>query len=444
MKYRRQAIILLLVFALFLGELFSTPQPAHAAVSLPPLWDTAWTLNLSNQTTINTYLTARKSQEFDAVLMGFGDFGARNTALGNGATPFLGTVPSSVANVSDVLKPNAAGWSYIDSTLSSARDKGLTVGFLPLGNGGATTYVDALKDRYSGENRAYKYGVWLGNRYKNAKNFIWVLGGDVNPNEDPAVVTLTNSLASGIRSTGDSHPMTFQPSNSGTNSVHSSSYNFNSQSWLTFNSIQSTPLDPGTITHDIALNKPTGVLETGYEGKYTSSDILKFTWQAYFSGATYMTYGQTDMYQGQNAANTNGIKYSKIARDLVVSRGWLSYTPTSDFITSKSSTVASMRKSNSAAMIYLGSDASATVDMSKLNANTSVTVQCLDPTTGNVTTVSTYPASGTQSLTGGGLSNAVLLLDASAATGETTPPPPTTTFPAMRGCLEVTKTDIPE
>jgi hypothetical protein len=428
------------MFAMILSMLLSgLGTTVHATSNIPPLWDTAWTLNLSPQSTIDSYLQARKSQGFDVVLMGFGYFGTRNTAIGNGESPFLGTVSSDIA---DVRKPNEAAWRYVDNTISIARSKGLTVGFLPLGNGGATSYVAALQDRYSGENRAYKYGVWLGKRYKNTPNIIWMLGGDVNPNDDLSIVSFTNNLANGIRSTGDTHPMTYHPSNNIANGRRlSSSIWFNNQSWLTYNGIQSTPvIDTSSIRYDLSLtpSRQTGIQETRYESSNygagaSSREILEGTWLTYLNGASYMTYGQAGMYQGQNAASTDGIKYSKIARNELVSRNWLSYIPTRDFISSSDGTTASMRKGNSAAMIYLGSGASVTVKMSSLNAAANVAVQLLDPARGSLSTLGIYAANGTQSFSGGGLNNAVLLFDSTDGTDTvdgTTNPPPTTTQPS--------------
>lgn len=387
----------------------SAPSIGHL-----PLWDTAWTLELAPQSTVDAYLAARKSQGFDVVMMGFGDFGMRNTALGNGQKPFTATlsVPSGDP-VADVLKPNDAAWSYVDSTIQYAASQNLVICLLPLSNGSAARYVDALTDQSSGENRAYKYGQWLGNRYKNTPNLIWMLGGDVDATV-ANVVSLTNSLAAGIRDSGDTHSITFE-----TSGGESSSTFFNGQAWLTFNAIQYRPLSLSQIRTDLGLtpHKPTGVAETGYEdssyGSDVSSDeVLANTWQGYLTGAYYMTYGQAKMYTGQNTASTSGIAYSRIARDEVVSRGWLNYTPTSDFITTSSGTVTAMRKGNSAAMIYLGSNGSATVDMSRLNATGQVDAQRFDPKQGTAADLGTFPASGTHAFTRGNLSDAVILLDA--------------------------------
>jgi hypothetical protein len=375
-----------------------------------PLWDTAWTLNLAQRPTIETYLAARRHQGFDVVLCGFGDFGTRNTPLGDGERPFLANLSTPTDDpAADVLQPNSAAWSYVDATVSQANSDGLIVAFLPLGNTNATRYVAALTDQTPGENRAYRYGQWIGNRYKHATNLIWVLGGDVDISSE--VVTLTNHLAAGLQSTGAAQPITFHPG------WHSSSAGFQNQTWLTFNAIQEDNPVPD-IAADLALTprKPTGVMEENYETSpyqrgATADDVLSETWRAYLSGAAYVAYGQARMQQGQNPALTDGIRYSRIARDLVAARGWRSYTPTSDFIATSHGTIAAMRKSDTAAMIYLGKRASVMVSMSHFNATGYVRVQRFDPHTGGLTTLGVFVASGTRSFNGGGLTDAVILLD---------------------------------
>ncbi len=135
------------------------------------------------------------------------------------------------------------------------------------------------------------------------------------------------------------------------------------------------------------------------------------------SGASYMTYGRVTgpdpaSYNGSDPSETPGITYSRIARNLMVRRAWLSYRPSNNFISSSAGTIASLIKNHSAAMVYLGRGASVTLDLSSLNALGSVRVQRFNPTDGAVTHLGTFPASGTRTFDGGGLNNAVILLDA--------------------------------
>jgi hypothetical protein len=81
--------------------------------------------------------------------------------------------------------------------IDKAAELGLYIGFLP-------TWGDKIfKDNwgigpeiFNAEN-AKVYGKWLGNRYKNRKNIIWILGGDRNPRNEKDV-NLWRAMAAGI------------------------------------------------------------------------------------------------------------------------------------------------------------------------------------------------------------------------------------------------------
>jgi len=69
----------------------------------------------------------------------------------------------------------------VDYIINKAAENGLYIAFLP-------TWGDKLFKAGWGkgpevfnEANAKTHGKWLGNRYKNKKNLIWILGGDRNP-----------------------------------------------------------------------------------------------------------------------------------------------------------------------------------------------------------------------------------------------------------------------
>lgn len=420
MRSKHTVKVALVVAAVVLEGAFAR---SASAATLPVLWDTAWILQMSSQSTVDAYLQARASQGFDAIMIGVTNWDTQNTPLGNGSSPFLANykyVSSASESVADVSKPNAAGFAYIDHIIQQAATDGLDIALLPMTNGQPATYVAALTDAYSGENRAYNYGHWLGERYKGDSNVIWVLGGDVSPAYDSNVLPLTNSLAQGIRAAGATQPITFHAAEDWTNHVgKSSSIWFNGQSWLTFNMIQDHYSNLATLVQsDYSLGKPTGLGEGAYEGQASDSTIRSESYETYLSGGQYYTYGQLNNYQGQNSSETSDIKYCRIAKDLMVSRGWKSYVPDGGaFVVSSSGTAVATVKGHSAAMVYLpGSSASATVKLSILDAQSSVRVQRFNPTDGTTAAVGTYAASGSHTFTTGGLADAVILFDSQGAT----------------------------
>jgi hypothetical protein len=74
-------------------------------------------------------------------------------------------------------------------------------------------------------------GRWLGARYKNAPNVIWVNGGDRVP---PGFEDVYRELARGLREgDGGAHPITYHPCG-----WRSSSQFFHGEDWLAFDMIE--------------------------------------------------------------------------------------------------------------------------------------------------------------------------------------------------------------
>lgn len=79
--------------------------------------------------------------------------------------------------------------------------------------------------------KAQALGTFLGNRYKNRPNIIWMIGGDVRGDKSPEV---WDALARAIRRADPNHLMTFHPRGRTT-----SAWWFNGREWLDFNMFQS-------------------------------------------------------------------------------------------------------------------------------------------------------------------------------------------------------------
>ncbi|MEJ7708793.1 MAG: DUF4038 domain-containing protein [Pyrinomonadaceae bacterium] len=97
----------------------------------------------------------------------------------------------------DILKPNEAYWRYFDEVVQAAQSRDLLVAIAPIwirwGGNDKHGWRSQLNDQ-----NARPYGRFLGQRYRNFKNIIWILGGDANPIERTRAVA---EIARG--STGD-------------------------------------------------------------------------------------------------------------------------------------------------------------------------------------------------------------------------------------------------
>ena len=416
--------ILLITVSVF----FASVKPLDAR--LPTLWDTAWILPLADRETVDDYLEGRARQGFDAILMGISDFGLDNSRpLGNRQKLFLadrGPIGTSGQYIGDVTRPNEAGFQHIDYILQKAASLNLKVPFLPVSNGGSGNYVAALTDAYPGENRAYNYGWYIGSRYRNYSNVIWVLGGDVSEIGYPEIPALTYSLANGLRAAGADQPITFHhgwnPDGQGSTL---DAFPPDGQ-WLDFNMVQHRTSYEQLIRNGYyeAKGREIGLGEGPPDGstKYPIEQIRAEPYQVLLAGGSYYAYAHGDIFYGRNYSTlkTQGLTYTMIAISLMKSRGWRSYVPDESFVTREggNTTVYGGRKiaaikTNSAAMIYLANSSSyVIVDMSRLNASGQVRARRFNPVNGSSSYIGDYPASGTQKFDTGGLADAVILLDA--------------------------------
>ncbi len=148
---------------------------------------------------------ANRSQKGFTVIQGVLAWG-----LGSG---FEGKVPLANANGDkpwlndDPRTPNDAYFRHVDALLESANKQGLVLAMLPTWGYyvNDVPVIDAAKARV--------YGRWLGARYKNAPNLIWVNGGDriATGFED-----VYRELARGLREgDGGAHLITYHPAAGG-------------------------------------------------------------------------------------------------------------------------------------------------------------------------------------------------------------------------------------
>jgi len=269
----------------------------------PFFWlaDTAWELfHRLDLEQSKMYLDKRKSQGFNVVqAMGLAELDGLNDPNANGDKPFLDKAYS---------KPNEAYWKHVDAVLNLALARNIHIALLPtwgdklfLDSWGTGPVIFNLET-------AYQFGKWIGVRYANQKNLIWVIGGDRNPQENSQDIEVWNEMARGIFETQNPENkqlMSFHPQP--TAPGRSSNW-FHQEDWLDFNMHQTghCPNQPTyqKIGHDLTLSpkKPTIDAEPMYEehpkcfdaknqGYSEATDIRKIMYWNVFAGAAGQTYG---------------------------------------------------------------------------------------------------------------------------------------------------------
>src|ERR1051326_8927033 len=138
------------------------------------LGDTVWSI-VSRYTPEEAefYLEQRRAQGFDVlnVMLIFNGGPGLKTPMADrrGNLPFLNMNPAT---------PNDKYFRNVDRVVALARREGFTLGIAACG-GSSGSFIDKQKVITAANARAY--GRWLGHRYRNDRNIVWVNGFDLRP-----------------------------------------------------------------------------------------------------------------------------------------------------------------------------------------------------------------------------------------------------------------------
>lgn len=248
---------------------------------------------------VKQYFKKRKEQRFNAVGIVALNQDSGDAKSAYGKEPFK----KDSAGKYDPLQPNILSgeydfWDHLDYVIDKAEENGFYVILLPtwgtqvagLWNG------DTSSKQIFNQGNAYGYGKWIGERYRDKKHVIWMMGGDVmavvDKNKDYREIF--RSMAAGVEE-GFGSPllMSYHPRKKAPNS----SEWFHNDAWLDFNSIQEWPEDQiREIGKDYQLDpiKPTWLFEGRYEDYKEEWKDWQIRYQAYqtvFAGGFGHTYG---------------------------------------------------------------------------------------------------------------------------------------------------------
>ena len=259
------------------------------------LGDTAWELfHRLDKQEVDKYLENRREKGFTVIqAVALSELDGLNTPNMEGEKPLINNDPT---------KPNEKFFAHIDWVIKKAGEKGLFIGLLP-------TWGDKVDKQWGvgpvifNKENAAVYGKWIGNRYKDYPNIIWINGGDRPGGGNNFAIW--NALANGIKSVDKNHLMTFHPSG-----FSSSSQVFHQEDWLDFNMMQtghserSYAVYKKLMIHDYNLKpvKPTFDGEPRYEdhphnwnpevlGWFDDADVRQAAYWSLFTGAFGHTYG---------------------------------------------------------------------------------------------------------------------------------------------------------
>lgn len=320
------------------------------------LGDTAWELlNALGRDDTDRYLRKRAEQGFTVIqAVALAELDGLNVGNYYGDKPLIDNNPAT---------PNDAYFRHVDYVIDRAADFGLVIGLLPTwGDKVWKSGWGAGPEVFTPEN-ARAYGKWLGARYKDKKNLIWILGGDRNPQNDTHIA-IWREMAAGItEGVGgpDKALMSFHPQ---PNQLGSGEW-FHTDAWLDFNMFQNGHCRDQAIydrirgAYDRTPVKPVMDAEPIYEdhpvcfnakdlGTSSPYDVRKAAYLDLFAGAHGHTYGCHDIWQmyrpGKNPVNgphffwyeamdLPGANQMRYVRWLIESRPVLDRVPDQSFLT---------------------------------------------------------------------------------------------------------------
>lgn len=273
------------------------------------LGDTAWNLfHKLSRSDAEAYLKTRAEQKFNVIqVAALAEPDGVRTGNHYGRRPLKCNGDGHFDPGLSDTDEGYSYWDHVDHVIRTASTLGLYVAFLPTW-GDKFNQLSGKGPEIFTKDNAYVYGSWLGQRYKNDDNVIWVLGGD-RPLQNRRHFDIIEGLANGLKDGGEGTClMTFHPKGSA-----SSSYHLHEENWLDFNMVQSGHGDGERdnyrlIEEDYTRSpiKPVLDAEPCYEdfprgfqserGYFDDADVRKAAYYAVFAGAFGHTYGHQSVW----------------------------------------------------------------------------------------------------------------------------------------------------
>lgn len=368
------------------------------------LADTAWELfHRCDREEADYYLQKRKSQGFNVIhAVALAEINGLNDPNPYGHTPLIENDPA---------RPNDQYFEHVDYIIKKADELGLYVALLP-------TWGDKLFKNNWGigpevlnTKNANAYGKWIGKRYKDYDNIIWVIGGDRNPRKGSNDVAIWQAMAKGIVEAVDGNDnalMTFhpQPKEKGGSSTW-----FHQEEWLDFNMHQTghcaNQATYDHIIHDYNLSPTKPVLdgEPLYEdhpncfnakdlGHSLARDIRQIMYWNVFAGGFGHSYGCHAVWQmykvgrdpinqplrpWREALDLPMANQARHLKNLMLSRPFLTRIPDQSMVVgqketySKDYVVATRDSEGTYAMVYFPTGKAASLNLSNLKGKTFTT-----------------------------------------------------------------------
>jgi hypothetical protein len=378
--------------------------------------------------------------------------GNRAPFNGNGDPPFVKTLSGTdwngalsysdiTAEAPDFTTPNEAYWTFVDTFLSYCESQGILVFLFPAyagfggGNDGWMQEMVA-----NGPEKMRSYGAWLSTRYKNQKNLIWMLGGDLGT-YNAAQFSAESALLAGMQSvTGQQSTLFSAEWNSETIATDQPQFG----SSMTLNGVYSWlgyVVDHGRRAYGRSPIMPAYLLEEPYDEEgpdgngvnpSATQPVRRFQWWGWLSttggyiSGNGAVCGFTPIWESH--LDTQGSRDMAVLNAFMNSISWWELVPSGlggmkTLVTAGAGTLgganyvaAAATPSGTLLVAYIPPEHSGAITIDLTAISGPLRARWLNPVTAVSTTIGTFANSGTQIFTppgdnGSGYSDWVLLLE---------------------------------
>lgn len=241
----------------------------------------------------------------------------------DGITPFL--------TKGDLSTPNPAYFARVDEIIRLAATSGMVVFLDPIETSG---WLGIL--RANGLSKAFAYGQFLGSRYRDFPNIIWMNGNDFQTWRDTNDDALVQAVARGIRNADPTHLQTVELN-------YLTSGSLDDPSWAPLIDLDAAytyfPTYAQVLTeYDRPSFKPVFMVEAAYEFEHipgtdggATKNLRKQEYWSMLSGAAGQLYGSAVTWRleagWQSRLDTPGAKQLRYMKDLFAPLRWYELVP---------------------------------------------------------------------------------------------------------------------
>jgi hypothetical protein len=338
--------------------------------------DTSWSLIVGpDRKGVEQYLEDRRLKGVNAIMVNLIEH------FFNGPEDAYGNMPFAIQG--NFATPNEQYFQNADYVIRKAWEKGMAVFLFPAYLGAKSSQTIHKEGWYAevnanGNAKMYEYGRFVGRRYKDFKNIVWMMGGDCAPED---ALSAVHEMIRGIKENAGNQLFSVHNSR-----FHSGVTEYPNDHWIDLNTTYANcSTTPTHLFSDNHRKMPFFYVEGKYENEGASPVCIRsqFYWPVLMGSCGYF-FGVTPVWGFDKNwpyyLNSQGSMDLKRAGEFFNSRKWYDLIPDNDHKTlisgygdiGDASYAAAGRMSNgSTVIVYTPDQRELTIDMTRISGKKS-------------------------------------------------------------------------